>query len=381
MWWHYYSFITGLLFVVYAVLICLYRYWFVQQRPFILPHYHQPQTSFSVIVPARNEAANIGALLHSLLQQQYPSDLWEVIVIDDFSTDDTAAIVQQMSTQHPNIRLMQLSQWVQIPLNAYKKKAIELAIAQSNNEWIITTDADCTMQPQWLCYYDAYIQQRQPVLVAAPVIFSSSGSVLDTFQEIDFMTMQGVTVAAVSAGVHSMCNGANLAYQKKAFEAVNGFKGIDTIASGDDMLLMNKIKNQFPSQVGYLYAQKAIVQTAPMDTWMGFLNQRIRWASKADKYQDKSIFAVLFLMYLFNLLVFLMPFVALFANQLWLIWLGVLALKTMVEASFALPMARFFGVQLPFWCVFLQYPHISYMVLAGWLGKFGKYQWKGRQVT
>lgn len=98
-----------------------------------------------------------------------------------------------------------------------------------------------------------------------------------------------------------MCNGANLAYERNSFYRVNGFSGIDTIASGDDMLLMHKIANQYPGQIHYLKAEDAIVTTSPMKTWREFLNQRIRWASKAKYYDDKRITAVLILVYLFNL--------------------------------------------------------------------------------
>ena len=99
-----------------------------------------------------------------------------------------------------------------------------------------------------------------------------------------------------------MCNGANLAYSKAIFYAVDGFKGIDNIASGDDMLLMDKIQKQYPGSIGFLFSDNSIVQTLPMPTWKDFINQRIRWASKAGKYKDIKIIAVLVLVYLFNLI-------------------------------------------------------------------------------
>lgn len=68
-----------------------------------------------------------------------------------------------------------------------------------------------------------------------------------------------------------MCNGANLAYEKTAFDKVNGFTGIDNIASGDDMLLMHKIWKHYPDRVHYLKSKAAIVTTQPMKTWKTFL--------------------------------------------------------------------------------------------------------------
>ncbi|MFY7651751.1 MAG: glycosyltransferase [Chitinophagaceae bacterium] len=373
--------ITGLLFAVYGSLIFTYRKWFVKLKPFELSPTIEPQVKFSIIIPARNEALNIEKCLTHIKKQNYPTTNYEVWVINDFSTDDTANVVLNFGKREKNIHLINLADVIgEKPLNSYKKKAIELAVSKANFEWIITTDADCWMGSNWLRAYNAYILAYNPVFVGAPVVFSNNGSMLESFQSIDFMTMQGVTAAAVSANVHSMCNGANLAYTKKAFIDVNGFAGIDNLASGDDMLLMNKIKQQFPGKLGYLFSKQAIVATLPMPNWQSFLNQRIRWASKADKYNDKSIFIVLLCMYCYNLSLFIMPLLS-FLNYWFLVYfLIAIVLKTAVEMSFALPLSRFFGIKLQWKHILLQYPHIAYMVIAGWMGKFGKYQWKGRTV-
>ena len=179
-----------------------------------------------------------------------------------------------------------------------------------------------------------------------------------------------------------MCNGANIAYRKDVFYEVGQFAGIDQIASGDDMLLMYKIKQQYPNKLGYLYSREAIVTTAPMPDWKSFLNQRIRWASKADKYQDKSIFWVLSLVYAVNALLFVLFFVGLFIENGWWNWLALVIAKTLIELSLMIPVAKFYN-QLPAlqWFAIMQPFHITYTVIAGWLGKFGTYQWKGRKVN
>jgi cellulose synthase/poly-beta-1,6-N-acetylglucosamine synthase-like glycosyltransferase len=211
------------------------------------------------------------------------------------------------------------------------------------------------------------------------------------FQAVDFMTLQGITGASVHKKIHSMCNGANLAYTKKAFNEVGGFAGIDNIASGDDMLLMHKIYKQHPDKVMFLKSKDAIVQTVPVHSVKEFFNQRIRWASKADKYNDKRIFAVLLLVYLVNVLLLVLPVTALFLNiqysiinyqlSIWGSWLCMLLLKTMVELIFLYPVAKFFGKQRLLWLFPLMQPfHIIYTVIAGWLGKFGSYSWKERKV-
>ncbi len=371
------------LFIVYAVILLLYRKWFLQLIPFAKPATIVPCTTFSIIIPARNEALHIGNCLQSIVAQKYPDDLVEIIVIDDHSTDNTSQIVEQFRATHYNIKLIKLADELNGEiLNSYKKKAIENAIGYATGNWIITTDADCITKENWLANYDAWIQLQQPVFIAAPVAFTNNGSVLETFQYIDFMSLQGVTAASVHAGFHNMCNGANLAYRKDVFFEVNGFRGIDAIASGDDMLLMNKIKKQYPDKVNFLFTNEAIITTHPMPSWNSFFNQRIRWASKAEQFKskDRKVFAVLVLVYLFNAVLFIMPlgiFISIKFLYLWLLFVG---LKTLVETAFALPVAKFFRQPFIWWFPFLQPLHIAYIVISGWLGKFGSYHWKGRNV-
>lgn len=350
-------------------------------------------TKISVIIPARDEEENIAACLHAIYTQLYPKELFEVLVVDDHSTDRTAAIVKLYESK--NVKLVSLKDFVTGGLNSYKKKAIEIAIAQSTGELIVTTDADCLVPETWLQTIASIYEQYQPQFIAAPVLIKYNNRFIEFFQSLDFMTLQGITGASVYKKIHSMCNGANMAYTRKAFEAVNGFAGIDTIASGDDMLLMHKIYKQWPDKVMFLKSKEAIVQTAPVRSVKEFFNQRIRWASKADKYDDKRIFVVLFLVYLFNVLLVALPVISFFINPAFHIslypfifvftlfeyWLFLLIFKTIAELIFLYPVAKFFDKRNMLWLFPLMQPfHILYTVIAGWLGKFGAYKWKGRQV-
>jgi len=387
------------LFAGYAVLIIYYRRcWqqipdyqptkqFNKNRPAITNENNT--TKITIIIPARNEEQHIGHCLQSIIQQIYPPELFEVIVVDDHSTDSTAAIVQSFAKR--KIRCIFLKDFVTDHLNSYKKKAIETAIAQSTGDLIVTTDADCFMGNNWLQTIASFYETYKPAFIAAPVSINCDNRFLAIFQTLDFMTLQGITGASVYKKIHSMCNGANLAYEKTAFNEVGGFKGIDNIASGDDMLLMHKIYQRYPDRVLYLKSKEAIVQTQPMDTGKNFFNQRIRWASKADKYDDKRILGVLLLVYFFNLVLLVLPVVAMFYNftlpvfnyQLSVItyWFLLLILKTLVELFFLFPVAIFFNKQVILWWFPLAQPfHILYTIVAGWLGKFGSYTWKSRMV-
>ncbi len=373
---------VAILTILYAGILLAYRYWFGKMRLFQLNQIEQVRpeqavTHFTVIIPARNEAANIKACVESILAQDYPSAAFEIIVIDDFSEDDTAFIVQALSQQFPQVRLLQLKDHCKEGETlAYKKKAIEIAVSVAKGDWILTTDADCIVPTRWLFLYNAYIQEQQPSFVAAPVMFIKTAGILNQFQLLDFLALQGITAAAVGAGKHSMSNGANLGFEKAAFIAVGGYQGVDHIASGDDMFLMHKMKQTLHKPVGYLFHPDAIVLTAAMDTWKGFIMQRIRWASKARYYDDRSITVVLTLVYLFNL-----SFLLLALLGSWSTLIIALAFKTFFELFFLEPVAKFFKMkpELRFFACY-QPIHIVYNIAAGLFGQLKTYSWKGRKV-
>lgn len=349
-------------------------------------------TSISVLVAARNEAVHIRACVESLQSQHYPPNLFEIIVIDDHSVDDTAALVKKMGNE--NTRLIRLAEYTNGEvLNSYKKKAIEVGIAKAKGSLIVITDADCIVSKNWLGEIASCYQKYKPVFIAAPVAVDCRFNFLEMFQAVDFMSLQGITGAGIRNNFHGMCNGANLAYERSAFYAVDGFEGINDIASGDDMLLMHKIQKAYPGRTRFLKSRRAIVHTAPANSVADFFGQRIRWASKADRYEDKKITAVLLLVYSVNAMLLLLPIIALcfyrdryfnfngLKYSLLHAWTGLLVVKTLIELFFLFPVAGFFNKRSILWLFPLMQPfHIVYTVIAGWLGKFGTYQWKGRTV-
>ena len=341
----------------------------------------------SIIIAARNEEKNIGNCLQSIINQTYPRDKWEVIVTDDHSTDKTVAVIN--SFQDGNVRVLHLANFVGNEiLNSYKKKSIETALQFAKGELIVTTDADCVVPPKWIDTLIAFYKEKNPVFVALPVVFLHASlkeglglRLLKIFQSLDFMTLQGITGASVYKKFHGMCNGANLAYEKKVFYEVGGFEGIDEIASGDDMLLMHKFQKAYPDKIMFLKSRDVIVATEPASSVKDFLNQRIRWASKADKYTDKKITTVLLLVYLFNAWMLILGISSFFSHKSFYLFLIAFGIKILVELFFLYPVAKFFGEKkLLWWFAPAQPFHIVYTLIAGWLGKFGKYSWKGRRV-
>ena len=333
--------------VLYALLLVAYSYWFSKLTIFKPVHpaaANNAPTHFTIVIPARNEAANIKACVDSILAQDYPTEFFEVIVIDDFSEDTTPDIVK--------------------------------AVSHAKGNWIVTTDADCIIPKHWLSLYHAYILKNNPVFVAAPVMFIKESGVLNEFQVLDFLALQGITAAAVGAGKHSMSNGANLAFEKSAFIAVGGYQGVDQIASGDDMFLMHKMKVTLSNRIGYLFHPGAIVLTKTMSNWKNFIMQRIRWSSKARYYDDNSIFWVLLLVYLYNLFLLVLLFAGAYIPVL-----ISLAIKTIFELIFLTPVSKFYQLtgELRYFPLF-QPLHIVYTLVAGLFGQVKTYTWKGRRV-
>ena len=383
-------YISLILLLGYSALLVYYRKSWGSIPDFKVEANSKLGTKISIIIPARNEEENIGYCLQSIIEQSYPAHLFEVLVVDDHSTDKTAAIIKSYASN--NVKLISLKDYLSAnEINSYKKKAIEISIQQSNGELIVTTDADCIFPKNWLTTIASFYESKRPAFIVMPVLISYGKKMIEVFQSLDFMTLQGITGASVHEKFHSMCNGANLAYTKEAFITVNGFKGIDNIASGDDMLLMHKIYNQFPNNIEYLKSREVIVTTNPVSTIQEFFNQRIRWASKADQFDDKRIFIVLIIVYFLNVLMMVLPIVALISNRsisimniqlsMFNFYASLLLIKTIFELFFLYPVAKFFNqTKLLWWFPIAQPFHIVYTVIAGWLGKFGKYTWKERSV-
>lgn len=373
-------YIVIFLFLGYSFLII---YYWVSWRsiPEYAPTRKDPSASLSVIIPARNEEENIIPCLQSVCAQHYPASLFQVVVIDDSSTDKTWELLQHFHCADKLVNSIRLENGEDDGFPAHKKRAIQTGIVAAQNNLIVTTDADCKHPETWLRTMASFYEDKRAAFIAAPVMLESDSSVLQTFQALDFLVLQGITGASVNKNIHSMCNGANLAYEKEAFYSVGGFSGIDHIASGDDMLLMHKVADKYPKKVHYLKSRQAIVTSLPMQTWKDFFNQRIRWSSKARFYDDKRILLVLLLVYLFNLSFPVLLVAGCWFHVLWtyaaILWIA----KTLVEIPFVYSVANFFGkTSLLKYFFFFQPLHIAYTITAGFFGQFGKYEWKGRRV-
>ncbi len=361
--------IIGIVFLIYLLFIGQLIYGFNRMKRFAKKEF-TPKTSFSIVVPFRNEKENLPNLLHSISLLNYPKELVEVILVDDDSNDSWKLEVGSLKL---DIRLIKNER----KSNSPKKDAIETAIEIAKNNWIITTDADCLVQNDWLTIYDQYIQENEVEMVASSVCYVPKKGFLAAFQNLDFLSLQGATIGSFGIEKPFMCNGANFAYSKQFFKELNGFHGNETIASGDDVFLLQKAISAAPKKVGFLLAKESIVATKSVETWSELFQQRIRWASKSSSYS--SVYGKLLALVVFGgNLVWLASFflwLTSFLNQNSFMLL--VALKFLIDFILIFKTANFFASKLHYVLASsLLYPFFSVSVAVYSL--FGKYNWKER---
>lgn len=338
----------------------------------------KPQTTFSIIIPFRNEEQNLPGLLASFSKLNYPKALFELLFIDDFSDDFSVNVIQSWRMQNGKFQTTVLEN-LRLS-NSPKKDAITRAIPIITNEWIVTTDADCLVDKNWLMTLNAYIQNTNNVaMVVGAVAYNRRNSFLDRFQQMDLMSLQGATIGSFGLQKGFMCNGANFAYTKPFFQQLNGFKGNDTIASGDDVFLLQKAVAQHPELVHYLKAPSHIICTKPVVNWKALFHQRVRWASKTTSYQSDFGEDLALMVFIGNVCIVvsfvlwitgLIPFYHL---------LGLFLIKFIVDMVLLIQTNRFLYQSRFFFPLFssLLYPFFSVSVAVYSL--FGKYEWKGRK--
>jgi cellulose synthase/poly-beta-1,6-N-acetylglucosamine synthase-like glycosyltransferase len=327
-----------------------------------------PKTSFTIVVPFRNEKENLPNLLRSISLLNYPKELVEVILVDDDSDDEFR--IQNLEFRIQIVKNIRKS-------NSPKKDAIETAIQIAKNDWIITTDADCLVQKDWLIIYDQYIQKNEFEMVASGVCYVPKSSFLSAFQNLDFHSLQGATIGSFGINKPFMCNGANFAYSKAFFKELNGFQGNETIASGDDVFLLQKAVSVAPKKVGFLLAKESIVATKPVSTWSELFHQRVRWASKSTGYSSvygKMLALVVFGGNLAWIVTFLLSFFQLIDPNVFVLFI---VSKFLFDFILIYKTANFFELKLQYVLASsLLYPFFSVSVAVYSL--FGKYSWKGR---
>jgi len=329
--------------------------------------------SIAVIIPVRNEEANIQRLMGSLQSLHYPKEKLEMILVNDHSTDNTRLLLSEWVS--PQIKIINLEKDV-----FGKKPAITRGVESTVAEIIVTTDADCIYHPDWLQSVNLFFSNRQVQMAVGPVAIDQkkSKSFFATLQAIEFSSLIGSGASLLQFGIPAMANGANLAFRREAFVSVKGYEGNLHIASGDDEYLMRKIFQAFPAGVVFNNRTEAVTGTLPQPDLSAFFHQRFRWAGKWKRQTSQKVKWIAVLVFLFQLSFLLSMYLALGHNLL--LARVLLLAKAGLEGIFLWRVCQFLGVRfslLPF--ALLQFVYPVYVVFTAIASLFFGFDWKGRK--
>ena len=366
---------------IYLFLIIIYYISWKQLKVFIGGVNQSFTTKVSIIIPARNEEDTITNCLNDILYQGYPKHLLEVILIDDNSSDYTNVLIKDFIVKNPILNINLITMTDARNIKAYKKRTIAVGIKKAMGSLMITTDADCRFEKNWINNIVSYYELNHPKFISAPVCFKEEKNFFERMQTLEFISLIGIGAAAINLGKPNMCNGANIAFEKAVYMEVNGYENTEHIASGDDMFLLLKIATKYPTDIHFLKSLDATVYTYPKKNIKEFYQQRKRWASKGMKYNNFSVTAVALITYFANLAWLFNLILVFFYHELFLLFIIQTFARMIVEIIFLFSISSFFKRKE---LILLYLPtfifNIFYVIIIGASGSIGGYTWKGRMV-
>lgn len=330
--------------------------------------------SVSILIPFRNEAENLNVLLNSLSQLEYPTNLLEVILVNDHSEDGFKEVIRSFEKNFPfKIKVLSLP-----PQLSGKKSAITAGIKHSNSEIILTSDADCSFPKDWVQKMQTPFEISHIQLVSGNVVFNSDNFLSRIFQ-MEFAPLIGVGAVSIELGNPTMANGANLAFRKATFEKLDPYSDNISIPSGDDVFLLQKIKAEYPN--GIFYQKEAVVETQAPKDFKSFYKQRKRWAAKWSATSSLIDSLPALAVWSFHLIYITAIVFSIISSQ-FLILLPVVLLKIISEGIFIslILKSQGKGFRLEAFTI-LQFFYSLYVLIFGFLANFGSYTWKERKYN
>jgi cellulose synthase/poly-beta-1,6-N-acetylglucosamine synthase-like glycosyltransferase len=340
---------------------------------------NKTQPNVSVVIAARNEEDTIGCCLAAVLNQTYPKHKLEIIVIDDRSEDGTFEAIQKLAGANGQIKLLQIKD--RSAHLAPKKRAIDLGIQNASGEIIVTTDADCQPGPEWISKLIKHFEPNVGMVAGFNPYKTENPSLFYQMLSLDYFAMASVAAASAGLNYPLSCTGGNLAYRKTVYLETGGFTKFSNWVSGDDDFFLEQIRENSNWEICYATNPKTSVPTAPPETFKDFVQQRIRYASKAGHYSPKVTLGLVGI-YLMNLLILIGPILSIVKPQILLVWLTGWAFKTLSEFIFLKRGEKKFQTKFKS-TVFLlaAVMHPIYIVLAGLLGQVSNFSWKGVEYS
>jgi cellulose synthase/poly-beta-1,6-N-acetylglucosamine synthase-like glycosyltransferase len=337
------------------------------------------KTAFTIIVPFRDEEKDLGKLLESISQLNYPISLIQIVMVDDFSKDNSVRIYNQWRLNHEAVDTTLLENLVLS--NSPKKDALGRAIPIAKHDWIVTTDADCIVDRNWLLTLDNYIQVHNPEMIVGSVMYKAKNNWFHHFQQLDLMSLQGTTIGSFGIGKPFMCNGANFAYTKRFFTEIGGFGGISDKVSGDDVFLLQKAVKSNKDRIHYLKNNDAIVKTRPENDLFRLFMQRVRWAGKTTSYSSSYGKTLAVIVLLMNIGLVSGFWFATCGSIDWTLFLSIFLVKYSVDYILLLKSNSYFRKDRFFMPIATSIVYPVFSSLVGIYSLFGSFSWKGRTFS
>lgn len=331
------------------------------------------QHNVSILIAARNEGVNIEKLLQSLYNQSFDKKIFEVIIVDDNSTDNTYEVSENFRVLHPELNLKLLK-----ATGSGKKQAISQALHAAENEFVMVTDADCELPPHWIETMVDYFASHDLKMLLGPVLLSPAKTLFEKLQVLEHLSLIASTAGSAAIGMPVMCNGANMMYDRQAALDVEKYRTDMKIASGDDMFLMEKFIKYYGSKsVKFILDNRAIVKTATMPNIRAFFRQRRRWASKTKSYTNWKIIATALIVLLFNLSIVFFFAAGFFMRVFWVFFILYVIMKTLIDFPILKRITHFMRQdKLLFWVFPLEFVYPFYVVFTAFSGLFSNVKWK-----
>ena len=362
--------------LLYGLLIILYTIgWYLLKKDVSIPP--SQGTRVSVLIAARNESLQINHILHGLLGQDYPSSLLEIILVDDHSEDSTAEIISAFIKDNPSINITLIHAKKQ-----GKKAALSEALARASGQFVLVTDADCSIRKTWVSTMVAIYRHQQVKLLLGPVMIEPGTQFFGRLQSLEFMSLIGSTAGASGIGFPEMANGANLGFDRLAVAELGEEALNDRHASGDDIFLLFAMLKKFGKKsVSFAFHENAVVKTGALPNVMAFLRQRLRWVSKSSGYTNIGIVLPAIIVFVFNLTFLVLLGMAFFYPYLILIYLLLILFKFMIDYPLLSGVCSFMkSRKLLIWALPLEIIYPFYVVFVAVAGNIAGVSWKGRKV-
>jgi len=338
----------------------------------------------SVLIALRNEEANIISCLTALKNQDIATNKFEIICVDDHSTDKSVELINNFLNENPGFPLQLLQIKEETKNGSPKKQALKAAVTKSSGKLLLFTDADCVVHQSWISTMAEFYTKHNAKMLCGPVVLqnSTASTLLSSYEELDFISLQLCSAASLLDKKPLMSNGANLGIDKNAYLNVIDKTLGKNLASGDDMFLMLALDKDFPGSIHYVNSEKAIVKTGFQKSFLQLLMQRKRWASKGFKYANSSIFAVSQLVLFIHSALLVSAVISFIIPSLFPLFLGLFLSKTIVDYAFLLKAKLWLRKRLKLHqFVLFEFLNTLFVLLIIVVSLRKGFIWKGRKLN